>query len=313
MQIHRDINKLPKFRNAVVTIGSFDGVHIGHQQIIEQINHLAASVDGESVMITFYPHPRLALNRENSTLKLLNTLEEKAARLSVYKVDHLVVVPFSLEFASQSPEAYIMDFLVAKFSPKVIAIGYDHKFGKNRAGNIDYLRKFSDKYNFSIVEISKQEVQDIAVSSTKVRKAIQGGDIAKAARLLGHYPILSGKVVQGLQIGTRIGFPTANIVVDEPHKLIPPEGIYAVHVSWNNNNYKGMLCIGTRPTIGGDLAQTIEVNIFGFEQNIYGESIAVYFVDYLRANSKFDNLNDLQKQLDIDKENSLKILSNTTL
>jgi riboflavin kinase/FMN adenylyltransferase len=311
MKIYQDINNLPVFKNAVLTIGSFDGVHIGHQQIIKQINDLAKSINGESVVITFHPHPRLALNPNNSTLKLLNTLSEKANLLAQYGINHLVVVPFSLEFASQEPSTYIKEFLIAKFQPKIIAIGYDHKFGKNRAGNITYLKEFESEHDFKVVEISKQEVANIAVSSTKVRQAVEEGNVSKAAKLLGHYPILSGRVVKGLQIGAKIGYPTANIEIEDKHKLIPPEGIYAVLVKYATQTYQGMLCIGTRPTIGGDLRQTIEVNIFDFEQSIYDENLEVFFVEYLRANNKFEGLEELKAQLTKDKISAAHVLNPT--
>ncbi len=309
MKIHYDIEQLPTFRNAVLTIGSFDGVHLGHQKIIKQINDLAASIDGESVLISFYPHPRLVLNPADQSLKLLHTLDEKAVLLAQYKVDHLVIVPFSLEFANQSPQTYLKNFLIAKFQPQIIVIGYDHKFGKNRAGNIDYLRQFEIKYQFKIVEISKHEVADIAVSSTKVRKAIEQGKIAKAADLLGHYPCLSGKVAKGLQIGATIGYPTANLEAVEAHQLIPPKGIYAVYVQHQNKTYQGMLYIGSRPTIGGNLKETIEVNIFDFNQSIYGESLTILFVKRLREDIKFKGLDLLQQQLKKDKKTALAALN----
>lgn len=307
MKVHYDINSLPSFRNPVLTIGSFDGVHIGHQQIIKKINSLAKSIDGESILITFHPHPRLLL-KPNSKLKLLNTLTEKANLLAQYGIDHLVVVPFSLAFAQQSPTNYIQKFLVAKFQPKIIAIGYDHRFGKNREGNIDYLRKFEKKNQFEVIEISKQAVADIAVSSTKIRKALQLGEIKKAIQLLGHYPSISGLVVKGLQIGHTIGYPTANIQIESPHKLLPSEGIYAVKVSYQKESYQGMLCIGNRPTIAGNLKQTIEVNIFDFDQSIYNQKLEIFLISYLRDNTKFEGLNELKTQLAKDKNNALVIL-----
>lgn len=307
MRIYKDLNNLPKFKNAVLTIGSFDGVHIGHQQIIQQINDLAKSIDGESVLITFDPHPRFVVGKQQSDLKLLNTLEEKAQLLEQCAVDVLVVVPFSKEFASQSPDAYIQDFLVAHFHPKIIAIGYDHKFGKNRAGDISYLKKFEAKHNFKVVEISKQEVADMAVSSTKVRTALMEGNVKRAERLLGQPFGLTGIVVKGLQIGTTIGYPTANIKVQHPYKLIPPEGIYAVWVYYDNHCYEGMLYIGNRPTIDEDLKQTIEVNIFDFDQDIYGKELNVVFVEYLRGDVKFTTIEALKDQLTKDKQAALKV------
>ena len=309
MKIYRELDNLPEFNNAVLTIGSFDGVHLGHQKIINKINDLAKSIDGESVLITFHPHPRLVVSSDSHNLRLLNTLDEKAELLEMYDVDVLIVVPFSLDFASQSPDEYILDFLIANFQPAIITIGYDHKFGKNRSGNITYLKKFKEEHNFDIVEISKQEVSDIAVSSTKVRNALAEGKVKKAAKFLGHPFCIKGQVVKGLQIGSKIGFPTANIEVADKHKLIPPEGIYSVIVQHNNQSFQGMLYIGNRPTIDNDLCKTIEVNIFDFDENIYDEVLKIDFIEYLRGDIKFDGLDDLKVQLQKDKEAALKSLS----
>jgi riboflavin kinase/FMN adenylyltransferase len=308
MKIYTDLSKLPVFKKAVLTIGSFDGVHIGHQQIIKKINKLATQIGGCSVLITFHPHPRLIVSKDSHNLRLINTLDEKAALLHKHGVDALVVVPFSLAFASQTPEAYIMDFLVANFQPSVITIGYDHKFGKNRQGDISYLRQFEAAGGFRVIEISKQEVADIAVSSTKVRRALASGAMAQAAQLLGHYYSLQGLVVKGQQLGTKIGYPTANIEVQELHKLIPPEGIYAVRVYVDTTIYGGMLYIGNRPTINQNLQRSIEVNIFDFDQDIYGQNIKLDFVKFLRGDEKFEQLSGLQDQLSKDKIAALKAL-----
>lgn len=311
MNIYRNLKELPVFKNAVVTIGSFDGVHIGHQQIIKRLNNLAKSIDGQSVLITFHPHPRLVVAGGDENLKLLNTLEEKAALLKIYGVDNLVVIPFSKEFSKQSPDAYIQDFLVAYFQPKIITIGYDHKFGKNRSGNISYLRKFESKHHFKVVEISEQEVDDITVSSTKIRKALMAGHVVEAQKLLGHPFKISGLVVKGLQLGTTIGFPTANIDIQNEYKLVPPEGIYAVYVCCQKQEFQGMLYIGNRPTVDADLAQTIEVNIFDFNQDIYGQELEITFVKHLRADQKFDSLEELKQQLQKDKIAALAVFKNS--
>ncbi|MCH2022900.1 MAG: bifunctional riboflavin kinase/FAD synthetase [Saprospiraceae bacterium] len=309
MKIYRDLDNLPIIKNAVLTIGSYDGVHIGHQKIIKKINDLAKSIGGQSVLITFYPHPRLIVSNDSHNLRLLNTLEEKISLLKEYKIDVLVIVPFSLKFAAQSPDQYIVDFLVANFKPSIITIGYDHKFGKNREGNISYLKKFEEQYKFRVIEISKQEVADIAVSSTKVRNALYRGEVSKASQLLGHVYSIQGKVVKGTQIGNKIGFPTANIEVSDKHKLIPPAGIYAVHVYHDNTSYHGMLYIGNRPTINKDLEQTIEVNIFDFNLNIYGHILKIDFVEFLRSDKKFNSLEELQIQLQKDKDLAQKVLN----
>ncbi|MCH2045365.1 MAG: bifunctional riboflavin kinase/FAD synthetase [Saprospiraceae bacterium] len=306
MNIYRDLVSLPSFRNAVLTIGSFDGVHIGHQQLIKHLCQRAKEENGQSILITFYPHPRLVVSQ--SKVKLLNTLEEKAQLLAQYGVEELVVVPFTKAFAEQSADEYIEQFLVRYFQPKCIIIGYDHKYGKGRTGDINYLKKLADKHQYRVEEISKQEVSDIAVSSTKVRRAIQAGQVAKAAQLLGHPFVLSGTVVRGQQIGSKIGFPTANIHVTDPNKIIPPEGIYAVQVIHQANRYKGMLYIGSRPTVDQNLEKTIEVNIFNFDRAIYEQDLQVEFIQYLRGDIKFDTLDELKAQLYQDKQAALAAL-----
>jgi len=316
MNIYYQLNSLPKFTNAVLTIGSFDGVHKGHQHIITQLSELAYSISGETVLLTFDPHPRIVLAEQQEkapSVKLLTSLEEKAALLEHYGIDNLVVIPFTKAFSEQSPEAYIKDFLVEQFHPSHIVIGYDHRFGKGRQGDIAYLRKFEDQYNFKVTELSKHEVSDIAVSSTKVRKAVNLGDVALAKQLLGLPYRLTGKVVKGQQIGRSIGFPTANIVIELPYKLIPPEGIYAVLVQYDNLSYKGMLYIGNRPTVDQNLTQSIEVHIFEFQDSIYGQRLRIDFIDYLRADSKFDNLEALQTQLKQDQQAALQALATIEL
>lgn len=313
MKIHRALDQLPVFKNAVITIGSFDGVHIGHQQIIKRINETAKTINGESVLITFHPHPRLVLAPNNNSLRLITTLNEKAAVLSSYGVDHLVVVPFTKDFSSQSPDEYIENFLVKYFQPKQIIIGYDHKYGKNRAGDITYLKEVKAAHGYEVIEINPQEIEDIAVSSTKIRKALQEGEVARAARLLGHPFVLIGRVVKGLQLGSKLGYPTANIKVAEPYKLIPPQGIYAVQVEHKNHLYNGMLYIGDRPTLDKELEQTIEVNIFDFDLDIYDQELKVIFVDHIREDQKFDSLEELKIQLGADKESALRILPSIKL
>lgn len=306
MNIYRDLVSLPSFHNAVLTIGSFDGVHIGHQQLIKRLCQKAKEENGQSILITFHPHPRLALSQ--TKVQLLNTLEEKAQLLAQYGVEELVVVPFTKEFAEQSADEYIEQFLVRHFQPKCIIIGYDHKYGKGRTGDINYLKKLAPKHAYHVEEISKQEVSDIAVSSTKVRRAVQEGEVAKAAQLLGHPFVLTGKVVRGQQIGSKIGFPTANIQVSDPNKIIPPEGIYAVQVIHQENRYKGMLYIGNRPTVDENLEKTIEVNIFDFDYSIYEQDLQVEFIQYLRGDVKFDTLEELKSQLYQDKQAALAAL-----
>lgn len=309
MNVYHDLNDLPAFRNAVLTIGSFDGVHQGHQKILERINTIAQERNGESIVITFHPHPRLIVYPKDKTLRLITTIDEKIALLRKYGVDNVVVVRFSVEFSQMKADEYIEKFLIEKFNPSCIVIGYDHKFGLNRQGDINYLKWYGKIGRYEVQEIEKQEVKAITVSSTKVRNALQRGQVKKAAQLLGHYFTLTGLVVHGQQIGTKIGFPTANIEISSPHKLIPPDGIYAVYVRHHEDRYKGMLYIGKRPTVDGDLDRTIEVNIFNFTKNIYGDKLQLALVDFIRGDQKFDSLEALQVQLAIDEQHTLECLT----
>ncbi|MBC7774296.1 MAG: riboflavin biosynthesis protein RibF [Phycisphaerae bacterium] len=297
MRVFTDLSQLPRFRNAVVTIGSFDGVHLGHRRILEQVQALAQKHEGESVVITFDPHPRAVLKPDDTTFKLLSTTEEKIELLAQQGIDNVVVAPFSLEFSQQSAEQYVEDFLVKKFAPRFIVIGYDHRFGAGRVGDIAFLKKFEKTAGFEIVEIPAQAVDEIAVSSSKIRKALEKGAIELANRLLGHPFSFSGKVVEGNKIGRNIGFPTANIEIADPHKLVLPEGIYAAKVGEN----KAALYIGNRPTLSSDGNQVIEVNILDFEGDLYGQNLGVEVIDFIRPDKKLDSLEDLKKQIEADK------------
>lgn len=309
MKVHWDLDHLPAFKNAVITIGSFDGVHRGHQRIIEKIRQLAQSNEGESVVITFHPHPRQIVYPKDGSLKLLNTTQEKIRLLEQYGVDHVVVVPFTVEFSQLSADEYIQKFLVGKFRPAYIVIGYDHRFGLNRQGDINYLRWYGKEAGYEVIEIARQEVDEIAVSSSKIRTALEQGDMHTAYSLMGHYYTLSGKVVHGEKIGSSIGYPTANISLSQKEKLVPPSGIFAAWVYHAGKRYQGMLYIGKRPTINNAAQQTIEVNIFDFNEDIYGEEILVEMVEYLRADIKFESLEALGLQMSKDKENSEKVLA----
>ena len=299
MEVYKDLNNLPKFKNAILTIGTFDGVHKGHQKILERLNTLAKQHDGESILITFHPHPRFVLQPDNKSLKLLNTLEEKIQLLEKYKLDKLVVAPFSVEFSQMPAIAYIRNFLVENFSPKTIVIGYDHQFGVNRSGDIDLLEEFQELFEYKVEQISKETLKDIDISSTKIRTALTEGNIEVANNLLGHPYTLIGFVIKGEQLGRTIGFPTANIQLEVDYKLIPKNGVYAVLININNETYKGMLNIGFRPTVEGQF-KTIEVNIFDFNQNIYGEKIELQLLHYIREEHKFENLDALKSQLNQD-------------
>lgn len=309
MHVYRDIQNLPPIKNAVITIGTFDGVHLGHQKIIDQLKKEAAKIDGETVIVTFYPHPRKIVHKEQSPLLLLTTLSEKLHLLESYGIDHVVVVPFNEDFASQTAASYVEDFLIAKLHPKVVIIGYDHKFGKDRKGDYTTLEHYGKAHQFTVLEIPGKVLDEVTISSTAVRGAIKEGDVAKALDLLGHPYTLSGQVVKGNQLGRKIGYPTANIHVPEADKLLPANGVYAVLVRTEDcKTLKGMLNIGIRPTIG-ESPLTIEVNIFDFNQDIYGQHLTVEFIARLRDELKFDGLEpliDALAQDAIDTKSALK-------
>ncbi len=309
MRIFKDLNQLPAFNNAVITIGSFDGVHCGHQRILERINALARSIGGESIVITFHPHPRQIVYPQDDTLKILSTIEEKTFLLERYGVDNVVIVPFTVEFSQLSADEYIEKFLVGKFQPRCIVIGYDHRFGLNRQGDIHYLRWHGETFGFEVVEIEQQDVEDIAVSSSKIRRALNAGDVATAHLLLGHTYRMSGVVAHGQKIGASIGFPTANVEIPQREKLIPADGIYAVQVLHDGHRYGGMLYIGTRPTLKKYTNRTIEVNIFDFDQTIYGDTLTIELVAFIRHDSQFADLEGLRQQLAADRQKAQEILA----
>lgn len=307
MLVIKNLAQLPKFKNAVITVGTFDGVHKGHQQLIKRINELAENSNGESVIITFNPHPRLVINPNDSNLQLLNTAEEKIALLEKYGVHNVVMVPFSRNFSEQTAEEYIEYFLVRNFHPKYIVIGYDHKFGKNRTGDINLLKQMKHNFGYEIEEIQKETLDAITISSTKIRYALQEGNVTIANELLGHNYTLEGLVIKGKQNGRKIGYPTANLSIADTHKLIPHKGIYAVKVYHAGNTYGGMLSIGFNPTFGGRKLTT-EVNILNFNQDIYGEKIKLELIEYIRDEKMFDNVQDLIHAIDNDKLKIEKIL-----
>lgn len=304
MRVFQSLATLPKFKNAVITIGSYDGVHAGHQQIIKRVNDLAKEENGESILITFHPHPRLVIMPDDTSLKLITSVNEKIEVLKRYGVDNVIIVPFSKAFSQQTPIEYVRDFLIKHFEPKRIVIGYDHRFGNKRAGGIELLKELAFLYNYQVEEIAKHEVDDIAVSSTKIRNAILDGDVKSANAFLNHPFALTGKVVYGKQIGREIGYPTANLEVERKNKIIPKAGIYAVHVFYNDQKYGGMLYIGNRPTLNGQ-DQSIEVNLFDFDDNLYGKTLYIEFIAHIRNDAKFDSLEALTAQITKDKEDTL--------
>ncbi|HTH82066.1 MAG TPA: bifunctional riboflavin kinase/FAD synthetase [Mucilaginibacter sp.] len=308
MKIYHHIDEFKPVKNAVVTIGTFDGVHLGHQKIISRIKELAATCGGETVILTFFPHPRMILHPEDENIKLINTITEKAGLLEQLGVDHLIITPFSRDFSNQSAEDYIRDILVNKIGTKKIVIGYDHRFGKDRRGGLSDLEKFAPVYGFDVIEIPEQDINDVAISSTRIRQALLAGDIATAQTFLGYRFFITGKVIRGDQIGRQIGYPTANISIEEKYKLIPGDGIFAVKVRVNGTDYNGMAYIGSRPTING-MTRNIEVNLFDFNQEIYNETIRMEFHHFVRGDIKFSGLDELKAQIAKDKEAVIELLS----
>jgi riboflavin kinase / FMN adenylyltransferase len=299
-----DFNRLP---NAIVTSGTFDGVHVGHQKIVHRLKEISSKNKGETVVITFWPHPQMVLHPENTSLKLLNTFEEKAALLKAEGVQHLLRIEFTKEFSHISSLDFIQKILVETIGTKKLVIGYDHRFGHNREGSFEQLKLNAPDYGFEVEEIPRQDVDHISVSSSKIRQALDVADIETATHLLGRSYTLTGQVVKGDKLGRVLGFPTANIEVDSRYKLIPADGIYAVTVKYDNQLLKGMLYIGPRPTVNGT-RRVIEVNLFDFNKEIYGENLTLLFHKLLRGDKKFDDLEALKQQLQIDKLETLRTL-----
>lgn len=309
MKIHRDIDQLPPFRNAVITIGTFDGVHMGHRQIIDKLKSEAKANNGETVIITFHPHPRKVVSSAILGIRLINTLEERIELLEELGIDHLVIVPFTDAFANQPAEDYVQNFLIGKFHPHTIIIGYDHRFGRDRLGDYRLLEKMASTYNYKLKEIPKHILENISISSTNIREAILHSDIATANNLLGYEFYFSGEVVHGDKLGRKLGYPTANLKIQNEEKLIPGNGIYAVYgkSEVTAQTLKGMMSIGFRPTVDGK-KRVVEVNLFDFDKEIYGQTLKVYVKKFLREEVKYDSLEALVKQIDQDKINSLKVL-----
>jgi riboflavin kinase/FMN adenylyltransferase len=311
MKVYRHLSEIPSFTKAVVTIGTFDGVHLGHRKIIEQLKKEAKNIGGETVLVSFHPHPRMVTRKDDKIL-LLNTLEEKIALLEQEGIDHLVIVPFTDAFANQSPESYIENFLVKYIRPHTLIIGYDHRFGQHRRGDYHLLEKMADRFGYKVMEISGHLLNEITVSSTRIRESLLNGNIELASALLGYKYFFEGVVIEGNKIGRTIGYPTANLKIQQEDKLIPANGVYAVKVKIKNSRFEkqtftGMMNIGVRPTVGGG-TRMIEVNIFDFDEEIYGETMQVTIQAYLRPEQKFNGLDMLKAQLALDKLNALKVL-----
>jgi riboflavin kinase/FMN adenylyltransferase len=311
MKIHYELNNLPTFNKAVITIGTFDGVHTGHKKILDQLKTEAKSIDGETVVITFHPHPRNIVG-DTSGVKLLTTLQEKISLLEKENIDHLVIIPFDDEFSNLLADEYVTNFLYKKFKPHTLIIGYDHQFGKGRKGNYELLEEYGARLGFEVKEIPKQVLQQSAVSSTRVRKALLHQDVEAATQLLGFNYFFEGMIIHGDQIGRTIGYPTANIQINNEDKLVPGDGVYAVIVEIQNETYKhqqfgGMMYIGSRPVVNGK-RRVIEVNIFDFDDDIYDETMRVIVKTFVRGDMNLSSLDALKQQLALDKENCIKAL-----
>ncbi|MEZ5046040.1 MAG: bifunctional riboflavin kinase/FAD synthetase [Chitinophagaceae bacterium] len=307
MKVHQGLDHLPLFQNAVITMGTFDGVHSGHQEIINKILAEAIRVKGESVLITYEPHPRKIIVPQQE-VKLLTCLDEKIEVLQSFGLDHLVLISFTKSFAEQTASEYVEDFLIKKFQPHTLVIGHDHHFGKNRSGNLNLLKQYEAQHAFEILEIEAQTIHDIEISSTKIRNAITEGDVATANTYLNRPYAIKAKVVHGKKRGRSIGFPTANLELLCQEKIAPKFGVYAVYVQVGKKQYSGMLNIGYNPTFENNNSCTIEVHIIDFDQDIYDEIIQVRFVHRIRDEQKFLSIEDLIAQLHDDKLSTLRLL-----
>lgn len=308
MKIYHGFEEATDIMKSVVTTGTFDGLHLGHQKIIQRLIASAKKMDAESTVITFSPHPRLVLFPESNTLKFLTTDEERIELFEEIGLQNLVIVHFTKKFSRTTSEDFIKKFLVDKLHAVKVIAGYDHHFGRNREGRMDVLNGASEKYGFELENIPVYEMDSISVSSTKIRTALEKGDIASANKYLSRFYSLFGKVIEGKKLGRGIGFPTANISVSDKNKLIPAKGVYAVYAEHNGTRYKGMMNIGYRPTVEKTDVLHLEVNIFDFEKEIYGEKIKIYFFKRLRDEKKFPSVEAMRKQIVLDKKNSLQCL-----
>ena len=306
MKIFQDFTELSSIPNPVLTIGTFDGVHLGHQKIIDKLNDEAYKIGGESVLFTFYPHPRIVLYPDSHNLKLIQTQVEKIDKLRRMGLDNVIVFPFTKEFSRLTATEFVRDYLANRLKVKKLVIGYDHQFGKNREGSIEFLKDVSDTYGFEVTEITAKEVDEVNVSSTKIRKSILDGEMATAMKYLGEPFEIHGKVVRGQSLGTGLGFPTANIDVESVIKLLPKNGVYAVNVLVSDwGIYEGMLNVGTKPTVSDGDEISVEVHLFDFEKDIYNEFVTVQFLKRIRDEMKFNSKEELTNQL-IEDETTIR-------
>lgn len=308
MEVYDSLSSFKNYKKTIVTIGTFDGVHTGHKKVLEKLRNLAMEKNAESVLLTFFPHPRMVL-QQDVDIKLLNTIEEKKELIDNFGIDHLIIHPFNTEFSRLTAEEFVKNILVEKLQLCQIIIGHDHRFGRNRTATIDDLIEFGKKYNFEVAQISAKEIDEIAVSSTKIRNALLEGDIITANNYLGYNFSITGTVVEGKKIGRTINFPTANIKIKEDYKLVPKNGVYIVSVEVMHKIYYGMMNIGTNPTISKG-KQSVEVHIFNFNESIYSQNIKINFLERIRDEQKYKSLEELKLQLEKDKITSLLKIKN---
>jgi len=307
VKTHINPDILPAINNPVVTMGTFDGVHTGHQSILSKLKQIAKDNEGETVVVTFEPHPRIVLQLDHLELRFLSLLEEKQKLFERSGIDHLILLTFTRDFSNMSADEFIKSILIDKIHTKNLVIGHDHHFGKDRQGDFGHLSKLGNELGFSVEQVEAKSINDVPVSSTKIRNALTSGDIRMANEYLGYHYSISGKVIGGSRIGKTLGFPTANISIDDQHKLIPANGVYAVYVEHNNKNLKGMLSIGSKPTFN-EYDEYIEVHIFDFDEDIYGQQITIGFSKRLRDIEKFENAGALKEQLHLDMRKSKELL-----
>lgn len=310
MKVFRNIIETRNIPHAVVTIGTFDGVHLGHQAIFAKMRNLAQSVGGQTVVVTFEPHPRQVLNIDSSNLRFLTTPEEKLKKFEEFGIDNVVIINFTKEFSRTPSEVFIKDYIIDNIKPAYIVVGYDHHFGKNRMGDFGLLNDMKLKYGFKVERVAAQDVENIAISSTKIRNALAVGNIKSANRLLGYTYSITAEVVVGNKIGRTMGFPTANLELPREYMLINCGGVFACLVDYEGKRYKAMANIGHRPTIGDRTKDQpiIEVNLFDFDGDLYGKPIRVSFIDRIRDEEKFDSLDELKAQLEQDKKAVMNLL-----
>lgn len=309
MNIYNNINEAKNIKNAIVTVGTFDGIHIGHRAVFDKMRELANKHNGETVVITFYPHPRQVLNIDTSNLRFICTQEDKMKKFEEMGIDNVIVINFTKEFSRTPSDVFIKNYIVERLHPAVVVVGYDHHFGKNRIGDFDILYDLGKRYGFSVERIKAQDVEHIAVSSTKIRHALAAGNVAAANKLLGYQYSLSGTVILGNKIGRTIGFPTANLDIAPQYMLLTNAGVYACKAIFDGKEYNAMANIGRRPTIG-DVKEgnyMVEVNIFDFDADIYGQTLRINLIDRIRDEVKFENLDELKAQLTLDREKAKAI------